>query len=233
MTQEALKLALEALEGVLDDAPKVLDASISGGLYEVVQCREAITAIKEALREHAMREVQRLGQEIEQEPVANVKFMRQVLSVAIAVLYEHYKDDVLRVFTLDDLQTVIDLSDSLRPQQVEDIYKRAWDILEVATLPQRTEQEPWCMKMNGCKTKCEDCPVEVVEPEPEQEPVAYWKEHAQGLQRDYDSLLAEFQAQRTWVGLTNEELTDLFYNTNLGQQSAVAQAIALLKQKNT
>ena len=46
---EALKLALEALDGVLDDAPKVLDASISGGLYEVVQCREAITAIKEAL----------------------------------------------------------------------------------------------------------------------------------------------------------------------------------------
>jgi len=22
------------------------------------------------------------------------------------------------------------------------------------------EQEPWCMKMNGCKTKCEDCPDE-------------------------------------------------------------------------
>ncbi len=38
--------------------------------------------------------------------------------------------------------------------------------------------------------------------------------------------------QSTWVGLTNDELTDLFYNTNLGQQSAVAQAIALLKQKN-
>jgi (2Fe-2S) ferredoxin len=32
------------------------------------------------------------------------------------------------------------------------------------------EQEPWCMKMNGCKTKCEDCPVEVVE----QEPVNAW-----------------------------------------------------------
>jgi len=38
--------------------------------------------------------------------------------------------------------------------------------------------------------------------------------------------------QRTWVGLTNDELTDLLYNTNLGQQSAVLQAIALLKQKN-
>ena len=32
--------------------------------------RKAITALKEALAEHAMREVQRLGQEIEQEPVA-------------------------------------------------------------------------------------------------------------------------------------------------------------------
>jgi len=46
---KALRLALEALEGVLDDSPKVLDASISGGLYEVVQCRDAITAIKAAL----------------------------------------------------------------------------------------------------------------------------------------------------------------------------------------
>jgi hypothetical protein len=51
----ALKLALEALEGVLDDSPKVMDASISGGLYEVVQCREAITAIKEALAQPPQR----------------------------------------------------------------------------------------------------------------------------------------------------------------------------------
>jgi hypothetical protein len=41
------------------------------------------------------------------------------------------------------------------------------------------------------------------------------------------------QPKREWVELTNEELTDLFYNTNLGQQSAVSQAVALLKQKNT
>jgi hypothetical protein len=49
MKDEALKLALEALEGVLDDSHKVLEASISGGLYEVVQCRDALTAIKQAL----------------------------------------------------------------------------------------------------------------------------------------------------------------------------------------
>ena len=47
-----------------------------------------------------------------------------------------------------------------------------------------------------------------------------------------DVIAALAQPERTWVGLTNDELTDLFYNTNLGQQSAVAQAIALLKQKN-
>lgn len=39
--------------------------------------------------------------------------------------------------------------------------------------------------------------------------------------------------KRPWVGLTNDELTDLYYNTNLGQQSAVAQAVALLKERNT
>jgi hypothetical protein len=71
MTQEALKLALEALEEYVNVVvsvndpnewtPKVADAG--------EPARKAITAIKEALREHAMREVQRLGQEIEQEPV--------------------------------------------------------------------------------------------------------------------------------------------------------------------
>jgi hypothetical protein len=37
---------------------------------------------------------------------------------------------------------------------------------------------------------------------------------------------------RPWIGLTSDELTDLFYNENLGQQSAVGQAIALLRERN-
>ena len=64
MTKEALKLALEALEGVLDDAPKVLDASIAGGLYEVVQCRDAITAIKEALANEALEKMAENAREL-------------------------------------------------------------------------------------------------------------------------------------------------------------------------
>ena len=59
--REALKLALEALE--------VATTPLAKDRQEVLR---AIAAIKEALREHAMYEVQRLGQEIqpEQEPVA-------------------------------------------------------------------------------------------------------------------------------------------------------------------
>jgi hypothetical protein len=53
-----------------------------------------------------------------------------------------------------------------------------------------------------------------------------------GRTMEFESEHGVIAPQRTWVGLTNDELTDLFYNTNLGQQSAVAQAIALLKQKN-
>jgi hypothetical protein len=60
MTQEVLKLALDALERLRPE-----------GFFN-----EAITAIKEALREHAMREVQRLGQEIEQEPVVGIAAIR-------------------------------------------------------------------------------------------------------------------------------------------------------------
>ena len=57
MTKETLKLALEALEKNTKHLPADFDYHF-----------EAITALKEALAEHAMREVQRLGQEIEQEP---------------------------------------------------------------------------------------------------------------------------------------------------------------------
>jgi len=50
-----------------------------------------------------------------------------------------------------------------------------------------------------------------------------------------DGMAAQAKIQQTlrpWDDLTNEELTDLFYNKNLGQESAVGQAIALLKEKN-
>jgi len=52
---KAMKMALEALEDIF--GKNKVDVTV-------------INVIKEALAEHAMRETQRLGQEIEQEPVA-------------------------------------------------------------------------------------------------------------------------------------------------------------------
>ena len=46
----------------------------------------------------------------------------------------------------------------------------------------------------------------------------------------FAKLIAEHEHK--WVGLTSDELTDLFYNKNLGQDSAVGQAIALLRERN-
>ena len=107
------------------------------------------------------------------------------------------------------------------------------------------QQEPWCMKMNGCKTKCEDCPVEVAQPE--QEPVA----------DDFFRMIADKNPkpfplpQRTWVGLTGEEamdvtrkegheLLDFIYEYGTGSEGveerivAICKAIeARLKDKNT
>jgi hypothetical protein len=76
MTQEALKLALEALEQTLQTLDDE-NAKPGGAIADTIWHSEhetlfdylgsEITAIKEVLAEHAMQEVQRLGQEIEQE----------------------------------------------------------------------------------------------------------------------------------------------------------------------
>ena len=58
---KAMKLALEALEYW----------DVHGKLHQPTE--EAITAIEEVLAEHAMSEVQRLGQEIEQGPCVHAK----------------------------------------------------------------------------------------------------------------------------------------------------------------
>jgi hypothetical protein len=73
--------------------------------------------------------------------------------------------------------------------------------------PPPPEQEPWCMKMNGCTAKCEDCPDE---PPP--------------------------TPQRTWVGLTDEEIKTICVENGWDsswQSMRFSHAIeAKLKQKN-
>ena len=112
MTQEALKLALEALEVVKPHYTQNRHVT------------EAITAIKEALAQT-------------QEPVA-------------------YDKTEMNCF-------VQDLYDKKMQEGKHGHYETMFHVVHQAIKkvpPQRTEQEPWCMKMNDCKTKCEDCPDE-------------------------------------------------------------------------
>jgi hypothetical protein len=63
------------------------------------------------------------------QPAQDLHFFKQVLSVAIAGLYEHYEEDVLNTFSIDELSEVVDVSKSLQSRKVEDIYKQMWDML--------------------------------------------------------------------------------------------------------
>ena len=73
--------------------------------------------------------------------------------------------------------------------------------------------------------------IEMIDIDDEGTASAWFTVRQSGLELDH--AIYTHPPQRTWVGLANDELTDLFYNTNLGQASAVAQAIELLKEKNT
>jgi len=106
-------------------------------------------------------------------------------------------------------------------------------------------QEPWCMKMNGCKTKCADCPDE-----PAQEPVAwldeeekiiYW--HNTHETDDYHGFrrttpLYTTPQQRPWMGLTDEEIDYLYVeHRGDGGPTAICEQFAkayetYLKEKN-
>ena len=59
-----------------------------------------------------------------------------------------------------------------------------------------------------------------------------WRVNLGLVKEEGDVALFTCPSQRTWVGLSMDELTELFYNLSLGQQSAVQQAIALLEERN-
>jgi hypothetical protein len=89
--KEAMKLALEALGVVTKEMLAIRDElaeygagrPITNGIHQLLwdssfkayteTAIPAYAALEKALAEHAMREVQRLGQEIEQEPVVGTK----------------------------------------------------------------------------------------------------------------------------------------------------------------
>lgn len=116
--REALKLALEALE-------KHAELGLLAGA--------TITAIREALREHAMYEVQRLGQEIqpEQEPVA---WMYQDKSTHEVRFQKHMKDFVDHSKTSE----VPLYSEPLANHELQCVCGAVWCGDEMVHLPNKT-----------------------------------------------------------------------------------------------
>lgn len=64
-----------------------------------------------------------------------LSLLETVTFVAIAMLFEHHRDDVLRAFTIAELQRVTDKSAGLVTQRVEDIYREAFDAVTSARTP--------------------------------------------------------------------------------------------------
>ena len=57
MSKQVMQRALDALTGVLDDDKDVRKASITGGLYEVVDCRQAIAELRAEIAKPEMEPV--------------------------------------------------------------------------------------------------------------------------------------------------------------------------------
>ena len=89
---DSMKLALEALEEskTNNDSMEFHDRK-----------NKAITALEEALKEHAMRETQRLGQEIDQEPVAWGVDWGKAGDIACVSIIKRLPNDVIELVAVE------------------------------------------------------------------------------------------------------------------------------------
>jgi hypothetical protein len=117
----------------------------------------------------------------------------------------------------------------------------------------QTAQEPWCMKMNGCNTKCEDCPDEAALAQPAQEPVAhfgsaYVNENGVHITTvlgpvaiPQDAKLYTTPPQRPWVDLTKDEKQECVnksmyhtaWSSDVDLDTLIDAVGAMLKEKNS
>ena len=64
-------------------------------------------------------------------PDADRDYMRKVVAVAVTMLFDGYKEDVMRVFSTGELSEFVTITAAMRVEKVEDIYRRAWDLLSL------------------------------------------------------------------------------------------------------
>lgn len=86
---------------------------------------EALQAEYEKLRKDAELKHAALEREVE----ALRSLLSDVTCVAITMLYNTHKQDVLDEFTMDDLKEVVRRSEHLQIEKVEHIYRRGFEAL--------------------------------------------------------------------------------------------------------
>lgn len=64
-----------------------------------------------------------------------LNMLETITFVAIAMLFEHHRTDVLRSFTIAELQRISDKSAGFISRRVEDIYREAFDAVVLASAP--------------------------------------------------------------------------------------------------
>jgi len=206
MTQEALIKARNQLKR----AVQVIQSLCPQGYIHPVlgSIHGAIVDAQEALAEHAMRETQRLGQEIEQEPVA--KYCCRLcfnksgsLLLDRMILCSECGNKRCPKATNHKLQC----TNSNEPNQAGSIYN---------TQPQRTEQEP--------VPTLEDLEQEIYQNTRNfvSRDVMEWM-----LRRYYTT-----PPQRTWVGLTEQDLDYLCNLAYTGDEEFALAVQAKLMEKN-
>ena len=121
-----------------------------------------------------------------------------------------------------------------------------WLSAEAAHNIKEQPAQRWCMKANGCKTECGNCPNFT---QPEQEPVAWIAEVELSLFArtpkekttveiwkkpviESDVAIYTTPPQRPWVGLTDEDRRK-FAAAQYGWEDLLIAAEAKLKERNT
>ena len=262
---DAMKLAHEALK-------KCHYYMIDAGLPNQSLLNEGFTAYKaleEALAENAMQEVQRLGQEIEQEPVMILPDGSAFGVMSFPLPDDHwlYAPNEYK----DGEYEPIDLPKPILTHELRDAVVAAvrYAVRGATMRGQETDFDPDALVQNAVYALCGPYATPP-KPKPEQEPVAYmshskesfvsaddvgnsvpnWTDYyptplyampkpcptCEALARTVMLDQTSHDAQRTWVGLTDEEQTQVAWSC--GAMSVdwldFTRAIeAKLKEKNT
>ena len=207
---EALKQALEVIEAIHTVGDVACVVTPNGTIY----LQPAITTIKEALDECDADAI------IIQYHEATIKWLEKRIEELTA---QPEQEPVARVIddgTPEGATEWIPFTNRVEPLKTGDLLYTT-----PPAAPPPVQPEPWCMKMNGCKTKCEDCP----DKPPEERNFC---QRCGKRTADLTTIHTCTPPQSQWVNLTVDELIDL-ERKHLSHENLTRAIEAKLKEKNT